>query len=353
MLGLIKTIFKAMGLLLLLAVVLVAVIAYRGGFLREVQPQFAGSCEALELDGSAEDVLIDRERGLAYLSLIDRRSLVRGENVQGTVARVKLTARPFTVEQALNSKPDHFRPHGLSLYIDDSGRRHLFAINHPVNRGSQPEMVELFRESAPGRFDHVETFSTPLMNAPNDLAAVGPRQFYVANDAAEGRAKAAAQQFGIGFSTLVYVDGDDARVVADNIASGGGINAAADGLTLYVAETAAQRVRVLERVVPGGDVVDLARVGVAMSPDNIDVAENGELWVAGHPNTLQLIQHFINETPAPSKVVRITMNGEAVVKDVYADDGGRISASSVGATYENLLLIGSITDRKILVCTME
>ncbi len=104
---------------------------------------------------------------------------------------------------------------------------------------------------------------------------------------------------------------------------------------------------------PGGDVVDLGRISVAMSPDNIDVAENGELWVAGHPNTLKLIQHFINESPAPSKVVRITLNGDPVVEDVYADDGRLMSASSVGANYDNLLLIGSITQRQILVCTMD
>ena len=352
--SLIKSIFKLILVLILVAAVLFGIVAYRGGFFRSIEPHFAGSCEVLELEGSSEDIQIDRERGYAYLSLIDRRSLVTGDNVQGTIARVNLNERPLQVEQALWSKPDHFRPHGMSLFIDDTGRRHLFVINHPVHRGSEREMVELFRERWPGQYDHVETFSSPLLNSPNDLAAVGPRQFYVANDAAQGQFQAAAQQFGFGGSTIVYMDGDDARVVADDITSGGGINVSADGLVLYVSETNGQSVRVMERVVPGGDLVNIATIDVPQSPDNIDVAEDGSLWVAGHANTLKLIQHFINETPAPSQVLRIRFDdsGDSTVAEIYLDTGEEISASSVGATYDNLLLIGSITDRRILVCEL-
>jgi hypothetical protein len=41
------------------------------------------------------------------------------------------------------------------------------------------------------------------------------------------------------------------------------------------------------------------------------------------------------------------------IKEIYLNAGDQISASSVGATYGNKLLIGSITDRKLLVCEME
>ncbi|MCK6372079.1 MAG: SMP-30/gluconolactonase/LRE family protein [Gammaproteobacteria bacterium] len=232
------------------------------------------------------------------------------------------------------------------------GSRRLFVINHGKDRSTDPEAVELFEETAPGEFTHLETFQGPELHSPNDLVAVGPRQFYVANDKALGGGFAGfLQQFGIGGSPLTFFDGSSMRHVIEDIASGGGINASADGRALYVAETTGKRVRVLDRAADGS-VTERMRVAIETSPDNIDVAEDGSLWVTGHANTLALIQHFINGTPAPTQVWRVALGGSQAdsVEEVYLDDGKEISAGSVGATWNGLLLIGSITDRKILIC---
>ncbi len=112
-------------------------------------------------------------------------------------------------------------------------------------------------------------------------------QFYVANDKImKGGLAAGLQQLGIGASPLTYFDGTSARVVADDIASGGGINVSADGSTLYVSETSAQRMRVLKRDPANGSVTEMARIPVPTSPDNIDVAADGSLYGGGpceHP----------------------------------------------------------------------
>lgn len=351
----IKGIFKLLGLLVLLSLVLVAIIAWRGSWLRDVQPEFAGSCEALELDGSAEDIQLDRERGIAYLSLLDRLGLVGGGNVQGTIVKVNLNTSPLRAEPALDSQPAHFRPHGLSMFKEKNGQRWLFSLNHPLNRGSEPEMVERFRETTPGRFEHVETFTDPLFLSPNDLVAVGPRKFYIANDKPSGGGFAAVlQQLGIGDSPLTYVEDGKARVALGNIAAGGGITASADGARLYVSETAAQRIRVLEREPITGDVTEIQRIAIDTSPDNVDEAADGSLWIGAHANTFKLIQHFAAGAPAPSQVRRIRFRGNSTeIDDIFLDDGTLISASSVGVNYDNLLLVGSITDRKLLVCRMD
>ncbi|MDP2322998.1 MAG: hypothetical protein Q8N51_03105, partial [Gammaproteobacteria bacterium] len=247
----------------------------------------------------------------------------------------------------------HLRTHGLSLYIDTTGKRSLFVINHPANRGVQPELIEIFDEIEPGRFTHRETIESPLFNSPNDLAAVGSRQFYVANDKVlNGGLAAGLQHLGIGRSPLTYFDGTEARVVVPDIAAGGGINVSADGSTLYVAETAGQRLRVLNRDPTNGSVTELARIPLPTSPDNIDVAADGSLTVTGHANTVKLIQHFINGSPAPTQVLRVIPDngGAASIDEIYLNAGDEISAGSVGVTYGNKLLIGSITARQILVC---
>ncbi len=180
-----------------------------------------------------------------------------------------------------------------------------------------------------------------------------PRQFYVANDKTlKGGLAAGLQQLGIGASPLTCFDGEEARVVIDDIASGGGINVSAGGGTLYVAETSGQRIRVLQRDLASGAVTELARIPVPTSPDNIDVAADSSLTVGGHANTMKLIMHFIKGAPAPTQILRVIPdNGDgAAVDEIYLNAGDEISAGSVGVTYGNKLLIGSITAKQLLVC---
>lgn len=347
-----KRLLAAIGIVVLVVVGGTLALLARGGAFRDIRPHFAGSCEALPLAGSGEDILIDRERGIAYLSLLDRKSVVEGKDVQGTVARIDLNTRPFTAVKALATQPASFRPHGMSLHTGPDGRRRLFVINHGRQRGVDPEAVEIFDETAPGEYTHAESVRGAELLSPNDVVAVGPRQFYVANDKPLGGGLAVGlQQVGIGGSPLTFFDGTAMRYVAEDMASGGGINVSADGNTLYVAETAGKRVRVLDRL-ENGDVTELMRIALDTSPDNIDVAADGSLWVTGHANTLALIRHFVGGSPAPTQVWRVVPGDDRAesIEEIYLDDGTQMSAGSVGATWNRWLLIGSITERKIQIC---
>jgi len=67
-----------------------------------------------------------------------------------------------------------------------------------------------------------------------------------------------------------------------------------------------------------------------------------------------LVMHFIMGSKAPSQVLRIDMStAQPEIEEVYLNAGQQISAGSVGVTYDNQLLIGSITDRKLLICEMD
>ena len=64
--------------------------------------------------------------------------------------------------------------------------------------------------------------------------------------------------------------------------------------------------------------------------------------------------HFIMGSKAPSQVLRIDVSAEKPeIQEIYLNAGQQISTGSVGATYGNKLLIGSITDRKLLICEMD
>jgi arylesterase/paraoxonase len=333
------------GIIGLVAIVAAGIMAYLR--VSQDEPHFAGQCEVLELNESSEDIQIDRERGFAYLSMIDRRALAKGTAVQGRIGRLNLNDTSGRIEPALIDPPGHFRPHGLSLFIDEDGQRSMMVINHPLDRTTGQDLVELFSEAEPGRFRHVETFSQPLLENANDLVAVGPRRFYVAQDNGASRDGSLTQ--------LIYVDNGTATAVAADIASGGGINVSADLSTLYVAETGGQVIRVLSRNSADGSVTTDQRIAIGTSPDNIDIAEDGSLWIGAHSSLLALVLHFIMGADAPSQILQIHLDndGEATIDEIYLNRGNEISASSVGATYGNKLLIGSITAPRILICQRD
>ncbi len=351
----IKKVLLGIGALLGIVVVISLFYLARGGAFKTIESHYAGVCNPFPLDGSAEDITIDHERGFAYLSQLDRMAKAQGKiPAPGMVMRLDLNT--MELKQALITTTDHMSPHGLSLYISPEGQRTLFMINHPADRENGTETINRYIETAPGEFSLAEVLSHPDLISPNDLVAVGPKQVYVVNDkgAENGLQKFLENIFGRGYSKLVYFDGDEGRSVLTDVASGGGINASADGELIYIAETGGKAMRVLSRNADGS-LTDVISVPLGTSPDNIDVAADGSLTIGAHANLVALIQHFISGKDAPSQVLHVTGSPEAgyEIEEIYLNTGEEISASSVGATYGNKLLIGSITARQVLVCESE
>jgi arylesterase / paraoxonase len=129
-----------------------------------------------------------------------------------------------------------------------------------------------------------------------------------------------------------------------------------DGTRLYVSETAGNRIAVFARNGASGDLSLQGHVELGSAPDNITVNGDGSVWVAAHAKVLALIQHFGDATRlAPTQVFRLTFGADVAatqVEEVYLNLGEEISAGSVGAVFDRQLLIGSITERKLLRCRL-
>jgi arylesterase/paraoxonase len=349
---------KIAGVIILIAVIVVGLavlnFAYRGGAFATLTPHFDGTCTAVETGGdSAEDIVIDRERGFAYLSALDRRGLVSGKEVKGTITRIDLKAETWTVAPALESAPSDLHPHGMSLFIAPDGARRLFVLSHP--RG-KPHTVEMFDATEDGRWRHAGTVRDTLLIDPNDLAAVGLEQVYVGNDsgASNGAERAAEMMFGLNLSTLAYYNGERSTPAVRGMSGAGGVAVSGDGRHLFVAETMARQIQVYGREPATGALTPLHAIPLAGGPDNIDIAPDGSLWVAAHPNTIALVRHFGSGSPAPTQVFRIAgaETSAPQVTEVYLNVGGTFSAGSVAAVYEDKVLMGSITEPKVQVCTL-
>lgn len=358
-----RTILKRLGwaglaLFAVLGVLLLDLMRHGGQF-RDLPAATPLACDALPLAGSAEDIQFDRARNVAYLSLLDRRALIERRTVTGDVLRLELPttadARLPAPRSALAAEPADFHPHGMSLYRMGDGALRLFVISHPPGAA---HVVEIFEQRAgDGLFTPVRSVRDPLLRSPNAIVAVGPEQFYVANDSgAEGPLGRFAEiVLRRGLSKIVHFDGKRMHVAAEGLASAVGLGMSPDGTRLYAAETVGKRLAVFERNAGTAALTRLADIPVDGAPDNINIDPDGVLWLAVHGRTLDLVRHFIDARhPAPTWIQRYRPAADAPrLETVFLDPGTRLSAGSVGAVADDRLLIGSITERRLLSCRLR
>ena len=330
-----------------------------GGQFRDLPAATPLACDTLTLGASAEDIQFDRARSVAFLSSFDRRALIEGRASDGDVLQLEL---PTTIDAplgtpttALVAKPEGFRPHGMSLYRMGDGALRLFVISHLPDGG---HAVEIFEQRATDRlFVAVRSVRDPLLRSPNAIVAVGHEQFYVANDSG---AQGPIDRFSElvlrrGLSQIVYFDGKEMTVAARGLASAVGLGMSPDGTRLYASETLGKRLAVFERNAGTAALTRLADIPVDGAPDNINIGADGTVWLAVHGRTLDLVRHFGDAAhPAPSWIQRLDPAApEPRLETVFFDPGAKLSAGSVGAVHDGRLLMGSITERKLLSCRLN
>ncbi len=349
------------GLITLVAITALVALTYvwiyaRAGGFQTLEPHFAGTCDTITGPGSPEDILVDRETGIAYLSVRDRLAATsRGAPAPGFIAPYDLASGASSFHLAQKSGPEDMSPHGMSLFTDENGNKRLFVINH---RPNHEESVEIFDLDHDGTLSHVETIMGALLTAPNNLVAVGPRQFYLVNDfrGLSGIRLFLDTNFAVGFLNLVYFDGQDMRAVEQGLASASGIAISQNGEQIYVGLSTGRAINIYDRDEVSGDLSFQTSIKLGMSVDNLDVAEDGSIWVGGRPNSLGLSEHFRSgfKTPAPTQVSRVSLNNGVPeqVEVVYLNAGEEISAGSVAVEYKGKMLVGSITARHFLLCEL-
>jgi arylesterase/paraoxonase len=356
-----KIVLAVVGLVVIVASVFyVRTMTWMGEF-TTINRHFTGeSCTRVQGVPGPEDISIDRDRGIAYISAYDRRLAASNEAgagaVRGGIYIMDLTAPPegLFMRPITPIMPEKFRPHGVSLFVGDDGRRTLMVVNHP---GEDQHTVEIFDLSTDNILTLRKTVSDPLIVSPNDVAAVSHDAFYVTNDhdrsGADGRSMAAL--FASEITTVVHYDGTMAKVVADGLALANGVAVSGDQNKVYVTETLGRTLRIYARDADTGALSELDRVFLGTGLDNIDVAEDGALWIGAHPKLATFLDHANDPadlSPSHVIVVREFESGGGESSTAYLDEGAELSASSVGATYKNRLIIGAVFDPAVLVCEM-
>lgn len=330
---------------------------YLAGYFRDIHPRFDGTCRLIDGPVGPEDLTIDRSAGVAYISATDRRAAATRNPKPGAIYSYDLNA-PSVAPINLTADADtSFQPHGISLWIAPDRRRVLYVINHPAP-GTRPyaHSIEVFDVLAPG-LRHRSTIIDARLIMPNDLVAVDEDRFYVTNTHRNppGSMQTIETYLRLRGANVLYYGRQGFEIAVDDLILPNGINVSPDGETIYVASTTMQEVHIFDRDAATGGLQLRGGIPIDSGLDNIDVDEEGNLWIGAHPNLLATTALVDDpETRSPSQALRVSFRGdEADVDTVYLDDGEQLSGLSVAARSGDRLLLGQIFGNGILDCTMS
>lgn len=334
-----KPLLIAACLLAILLAAVVEMLRFAGTF-RSTRARSPGACQAIPLAGSSQDLQVDAQRGLAYLSLLDRDIPEDTAAIAGTVMLLDLNIAEPSARAALTFDSPGLRPIALSLAREPDRPARLLVVSRPA---AGPYAIETFEQSPDGGFVPRSTLRDPAFTEPGAIAAADGRRFYVTN---VGPHNVLLRS---GRGTLVYHDGEQARVLVDDLAYPTGVALAPDGATLYVAEGLAKAIRLYRRAADGTLVAD-GRLDLDVAPGRLSVDAQGSLWIAAHPRLLRLRAHLREPgRPAPTLVLRYDPRSRRL-EEIYANDGSAIAAGSVAARWRDRLVIGATRQEKVLIC---
>jgi arylesterase/paraoxonase len=301
-----------------------------------------------------EDLTIDFETGYLYVSSDDRRARLNDRPKQGGIYRLDAGQ---DVPEFRKISPDldfEFYPHGISLYRAALGIKRLFVINHR----SSGHFIEIFDVKDSGLV-HLESISSPELYSPNDIVAVGLRQFYFTNDHGPemGFSRLLGDLLRKGTASVGYFDGNAFRIVESGLNYANGINLSADGNYLLVAETTGKKITAYEREFVSGKLKKLHEKKLNTGADNIELSEDGTILLACHPNMLAFIRHASNPSRySPSQVLSLKFipeEGFYDVREVLTESGKHFSGSSTAARFDNRMFVGNVFEPLIWVVELD
>jgi arylesterase / paraoxonase len=348
-----KNLFKtSIGAIVTILVIFIINTLYSAGVFKTLAPHLEGQLKTIytTMPGT-EDMDIDYQKGLLFISSTDRWTQLKGEPVEGGIYLLQLDSGAVHKKLVTNYK-GIFQPHGIS-YLSKGSSDYLFVVNH----NEEGNFVELFQFKNDTLF-HQKSFFDPNMCCPNDVVGVDIDKFYVTNDhgTKKGMMRIAEDYLRIPLSYLLYFDGSQFSKVYKGLTYGNGVNISNDGNKLYVTHTTGRELLTFNRNSETGKLELLNKLNLKSGLDNIHVDDEGNLWIASHPKMLKFIGHAKDSAKkSPSQVFKLTPTGSGtgyMVEEIYLNDGGQLSASSVAVRYKNDLFVGVVFESKVLRVTL-
>ena len=342
-----KLLKKICLIILVLLILFIANIFISTGYFRTVENQFDGELVKKIAIPGAEDITVSTMDGFALISSTDRGNFPPlAQEVGGlyfmNLKNDNLNAKPLT---ANINKP--FAPHGISMFKTDSTYK-VVAVNHT----SKGHSIEVFKLEG-DKLTLEKTLTDESMVSPNDIVLIDENRFYFTNDHyyTEGIGRLMEDYAGYSASNVIYFDGKNYTKVASRIAYANGINFDAKRNLLFVASPRKFLVKVYSAN-SDGSLEFIEDIPCGTGVDNIEFDTDGNLWIGAHPNLLKFAAYAKGkEAISPSEIIKIEYRSknDYTVEKIYVNDGAEMSASTVAAPFENLILTGNVMDDEFLI----
>lgn len=316
---------------------------YRAGQFKSIKDSFEGIVTSTYTNiPGPEDAQIDRMTNTLFIAGSERRP---GDMSDNGIYALQLDSASSPLKLGTDFLGE-FNPHGISLLRKDS-ILYLFAVNHNNNG----DFVELFRVGD-DYLHHMKSLSHEDMCCPNDLIALDLDKVYISNDhgSKEGLGRTMEDYLNIPRASIFFYDGNELEKVAKPFHYANGLNISRDGTKLYLAETTGKAITTFS-ILPNGELQKLGSYDAGTGVDNIDIDEEGNLWVAAHPRMLDFVGHVKDSLNfSPSEVLKLVpvSDHEFEKEVIYLNTGEQLSASSVAISHNNELFIGVVFNRSLL-----
>lgn len=342
-----KRLKKIVGYTLLAILVYAGYVFVSTGYFRTIENTFDGEIVKEIAIAGAEDITVISEKGFALVSASPRKSSLEEQGKVGGLYLLDLNSTAYKVKKITTDLNIPFAPHGISIYKTDSTYT-VMAVNHTL-KGHSFELFKL--QEAILTFKR--TITNPALVSPNDVVMIDENRFYFTNDHKyiDGVGRLLEDYGGLGLSNVMYFDGENYKEVADGIGYANGINYDKERKLLFVASPRNFEVKVYAAN-EDGSLNFIEDIDCDTGVDNIEFDSEGNLWIGAHPNLLAFSSYAGgNKEIAPSEIIKIEYRGknDYTIEKVYINDGSEMSASTVAAPYQDLIVTGNVMDEHFLV----
>ncbi|XP_053395644.1 uncharacterized protein LOC123523548 [Mercenaria mercenaria] len=311
-----------------------------------------GPCQTVKDDGGSEDIVYIGD-GIFLMSTGFEFGKLTGDviglDINGSpkILTFNKTDVPALEEPILAS------PHGMTSWTDpNTGKIFLYVLTHPPS----VDKIRVFKFLKPSVLKYLKTITDPSFTYMNDLVAVDVDKFYITKYTMYRDTRSIQMEHlsHLRQGKIFYYDGRRAREVSAGYFLPNGINISPDKKMIYMAEWGGQRLYGFKRE-STNNLVKVWDMDMGTGVDNIDVDENGDLWIGCHPITWKIADFFnlFGATP-PSQVIRVKIRDHTVddVEEIYRDDGQECSGSTVASYQRKKLVIGTVFQQTV-VCDVK
>ncbi len=256
-------------------------------------------------------------------------------------------ANNFEPRKLTYDLPFNFIPHGIDAQRINSSTIRIWAVNH--RNGGVGDTIEIF-DYTNKKLSHIKTLDSYLLNNTNDIVALDKNEkVLVSHD--HGSTNEIGKNFEnytrLGQGYISYYDGNQWKKIAKGFSFANGL--VRSHTKVYLAEMLGKKI--IEFNLENDTLTQIKTIDLPYFPDNITMGPSGKLIIGAHPKIFNLKKH--SEDPrnefSPSAILEID-TGTKTIKEIFIDDGHRISGSSVAIKKGNHLVIGSIYQNYLLNC---